>query len=142
MKYILHIITIWFYTTSFGQLYTGIDTLILNTRDTIIHNSPCGAYQAVPPNGNIFTFFDDYILPNINYDSVQNDLKLKKVGFFEIQFVIETDGSISSIEILKSFSPQIDKEIKRIISESKWTPQIVQLGIKRQRKVLKTYFEY
>lgn len=40
-----------------------------------------------------------------------------------VRFVVETDGSVSNIEIVRGVSEDLDAEAKRIVSTfPKWTP--------------------
>ena len=98
--------------------------------------------SAVPPNGNLFMFIDEYVVTRMNGEAIQPDLEAGRQGFFEIQFVVEKDGSISNVEILTSVGPYIDAEIQRILSSSRWKPAENQGSIVRQKMILDTYIEY
>ncbi len=74
-----------------------------------------------PPNGNLFMFFSECVLPKI--DSVT--LKNSHEGYFEIQFVVCKNGSIEDVKILSSINPTLDKEIISIISKSIWQPGLM-----------------
>lgn len=97
---------------------------------------------AVPPNGNSFMFMDEYIVPRINGAAIQPDLEAGLQGFFEVQFVVEMDGSVSNVVVLTPVGPNIDAEVVRILSSSRWTPAQRQGAVCRQRLLLDTYFEY
>lgn len=62
-----------------------------------------------------------YLVENIHYpDSAkQEDIS----GKIYVRFVVEKDGSISSIEVLKGVNDSLNEEAKRVIaSMPKWTP--------------------
>lgn len=65
--------------------------------------------------------FRDWIQRRTNYPQVAIDNKIQ--GKVYVTFVIESDGSLSSITILKSVDPIIDVEvIKAIEASPKWSP--------------------
>ena len=98
--------------------------------------------SAIPPNGNLFMFIDEYVVTRMNGEAIQPDLEAGRQGFFEIQFVVEKDGSISNVQVLTSVGPYIDKEIERILIGSRWTPAENQGSMVRQKMILDTYIEY
>ncbi len=63
-----------------------------------------------------------HIITNLIYPKEEKEANIS--GKVLIQFVIEKDGSISNIEVLKKVSPGIDNEAKRLIESTngKWTP--------------------
>jgi len=65
--------------------------------------------------------FRDWIQRRTNYPQVAIDNKIQ--GKVYVTFVIEPDGSVSNITILKSVDPIIDVEvIKAIEASPKWSP--------------------
>lgn len=63
----------------------------------------------------------DYVRSHINYPAYEKEADIS--GKVLVRFVVEKDGSVSNVEILKKVSPGIDKEAKRVIeSLPKWTP--------------------
>jgi len=67
--------------------------------------------------------FRMYIINNIKFpvDAQENGL----VGKVQAQFVVDLDGSLSQIKILRGVHPSIDKEVLRVIQDSpKWEPAI------------------
>lgn len=96
----------------------------------------------VPPNGNRFTFFDEYVIVRINVANIQNDLRSNKVGFFELEFLVNTDGSVSNFKLLSPLGPELNAEFIRIISDSKWTPAQKDGKSIKQKVVVYTYIEY
>ena len=117
----------------------------MSLKDSTTTNRP--VYQnvsqsAIPPNDNLFMFVDDYLVPKMNLEVIRPDFESGKMGFFEIQFIVEKDGTISSIEVLTSVGPNIDAEIVRVLSESVWTPAKNRSEVVRQLMILDTYFAY
>lgn len=51
---------------------------------------------------------------NLTYPAYEKEAEI--TGKVLIRFVIEKDGSVSNIEVLKKVSPGIDKEAKRLVS--------------------------
>lgn len=142
MKYFFFSITISLSSYLSGQLLPSIDTLNSSSlKDTIGIYNICPA-GAIPPNGNLFTFFDDYVIPKINGGSIQYDLHHNKKGYFEMQFIVEKDGRVTSVKVLSSVGSQIDAEFVRILSLSFWKPAYQNGQPVRQRIHLDTYIEY
>jgi protein TonB len=77
--------------------------------------------------------FVRYIALNLRYP--RNDFKNKIEGKVNIAFVVDRDGSLTQIKILKGVSPDIDAEAIRLIKNSpKWKP-----GIQNGRAVPVSY---
>ncbi|MCK5027989.1 MAG: energy transducer TonB [Bacteroidales bacterium] len=67
--------------------------------------------------------FRKYIIDNIKFpvDAQENGL----TGKVQAQFVVDLDGSLSQIKILRGVHSSIDKEVLRVIQNSpKWEPAI------------------
>jgi TonB family protein len=65
--------------------------------------------------------FRNYIGQNLRYPeaAAKNGIK----GKVFVQFIVETDGSVSNVKIVKGAHPLLDKEAKRVIESSpKWQP--------------------
>lgn len=62
-----------------------------------------------------------YMADNMKYPK---DAEKQKVeGRVMVQFIVETDGSISNTEVIKRVFPSLDAEATRVISAMpKWTP--------------------
>jgi TonB family protein len=64
-----------------------------------------------------------YVAKNFHYPQTPMCYDGGISGRFVCQFVIEKDGSVSNIHIIKSLDPECDKEIVRVISSMpKWIP--------------------
>ena len=75
----------------------------------------------------------DYIKTHINYPEQAAELGIK--GTTVCQFVVEKDGSLSDIRIVRPIDPQLDREAIRVIkSMDKWLP-----GIQDHEKVRVKY---
>lgn len=87
--------------------------------------------QAEFPNGNDKLL--SWIASNIQYPQDAKDNKIE--GKVSTRFVVEKDGTISEIIILRSLYPSLDEEAKRIIqSMPKWKPA------KSNGKAVRSYF--
>lgn len=73
-----------------------------------------------------------YLAKNIRYPEVS--MVNGEQGKVYVQFVIEKDGSLTQIEVLRGVSEAIDKETIRVISTMpKWTPAIYKRKYVRAR---------
>lgn len=62
-----------------------------------------------------------FIMENIVYPT--ESIELGEQGKVYTSFVVEADGSITNIQIMRGVSPELDKEAKRVIAlMPKWTP--------------------
>lgn len=65
--------------------------------------------------------FREWITKRTNYPQAAIDAKIKGTVF--ITFVVEKDGSVSNVSIIKGVHPLLDNEAIKVISESpRWTP--------------------
>ena len=72
------------------------------------------------PNGGMAGLMQ-YLSQNIRYPEAAK--KAGTQGRVTVQFVVEKDGSISNVSILRGVEPDLDKEAVRVISEMpKWKP--------------------
>lgn len=63
----------------------------------------------------------EYLGKNIKYPDAA--MKKSTQGRVTVQFVVEKDGSISNVKILRGVEPELDKEAIRVISDMpKWKP--------------------
>lgn len=64
---------------------------------------------------------DEYVSKNMKYPQEARDKKIK--GMVSVQFVIEKDGKISNVKVLRSVHPLLDAEAVRIIKNMPdWIP--------------------
>lgn len=67
--------------------------------------------------------FREYIIDNIKFPVNAQETGL--TGKVQVQFVVDLDGSLSQIKILRGVHPSIDNEVLRVIENSpKWEPAI------------------
>jgi protein TonB len=104
-------------------LTKGDTTVIVNNNLDIpvvtptIENYP--DVEAEFPGG--YDAWKKYLLSELRYPSIA--LELGEQGVVYIEFVIELDGSISNVRVIKGVSLDIDREAKRVIKNSpKWVP--------------------
>jgi protein TonB len=77
--------------------------------------------------------FREWIYKHTNYPQDAVDARIK--GKVTLTFVVEKDGSVSNVEIVKGVHPLLDKEAVKVISESpKWSP-----GLQRGQPVRVRY---
>ena len=71
--------------------------------------------------GKDINAFKQYVLSQFKYPSSLKNAKVS--GRLLIQFVVDANGKITDIKILRSVHPDIDKEIIRILKNSPlWSP--------------------
>lgn len=71
------------------------------------------------PDGEVALF--KFLMENIRYP--EEAMKAGEQGKVIVKFVVETDGSISDVEIQHSVSPTLDAEALRVVkSMPRWTP--------------------
>ena len=75
----------------------------------------------------------NYLCNTVKYPEVA--AKNGVQGRVVVGFIIETDGSITNIDVLRGVDPSLDREAMRVVSEMpKWTP-----GVKDGKKVRVKY---
>lgn len=80
-----------------------------------------------------------YLTDNVKYPQIAKDNGIK--GRVVVSFIVEEDGSVSSVEILKSVDPSLDKEAMRVVGTfPKWTPALSEGKPVRVRYALPVMF--
>lgn len=65
--------------------------------------------------------FRDWVTKRTNYPQAAYDKRIR--GTVMLTFIVEKDGSVSNVTVIKSVDPLLDNEAVKAISESpKWTP--------------------
>lgn len=65
--------------------------------------------------------FNQYVKQNLHYPANAKNNNIQ--GRVILGFIVERDGSITSIEVIRGLSPECDTEAVRLISNSpKWNP--------------------
>jgi protein TonB len=93
--------------------------------------------EAIFPGGNeaMIKFIED----NIKYPEI--DRELGNQGRVYVQFIIEKDGSLSNLEVMRGVSESLDREAKRVIRlMPKWTPREIRGKAVRSRSLLPIKF--
>lgn len=100
----------------------GLTTV--SAQKTVVANKNQQVFEVVEkmpeyPGGQVALF--EYLSKNVKYPA---DAKKQKIeGRVLVSFVVNTDGSITDIEVMKKAFPSLDAEGVRVISGMpKWTP--------------------
>ncbi|HZY38533.1 MAG TPA: energy transducer TonB [Mucilaginibacter sp.] len=110
-------ILILFLFSVFGANAQKTDTLKKPTSDTSIYASP----EHLPEFPGGIDQFMSYVGKNIRYPA--DARAASKQGKVILQFIVEKDGSISKVKVLRSVFPSIDAEAVRVVTSSpKWAP--------------------
>jgi protein TonB len=105
--------------------------------------------QYVDPANEVFTIiekpatypggldaFKQYLAENLKYP--EEALKNKKEGRVFVQFIVEPDGSLSDVQVVKGIGGACDKEAVRVLMNSpKWIPG-EQSGQKVRQKLVQS----
>ncbi|HTK20103.1 MAG TPA: energy transducer TonB [Mucilaginibacter sp.] len=92
--------------------------------DTSANNDPNKVWikvDRVPQFPGGFVHLMDYLTTNMKYpdEAKKNGIS----GKVFVAFVVEKDGSLTDIKVIKSVSPELDEEAVRLMKESpKWQP--------------------
>jgi len=71
--------------------------------------------------GGDFNKFRDWIYNRTNYPQAAIDAKIE--GTVYLTFIVEKDGTVTNVTVLKGVNPLLDEEAIKVISESpKWSP--------------------
>lgn len=118
-------------TESFGN-GTGGD--LISGGDGIELEEPFILVEVMPSfRGGDINRFREWIFKRTNYpqEAINSNIK----GIVYLTFIVEKDGSVSSVTVLKGVHPLLDNEAVKVISESpKWTP-----GLQRGQPVRVRY---
>ena len=82
--------------------------------------SNCNIYERVCSLESAFQNFSKYMSDCAYYPV--SDMEYLLEGTILLDFVVETDGTISNISVFQSFAKNCEAEVKRIISRRKWFP--------------------
>jgi protein TonB len=101
------------------------------TEDNTIYTTANVQQQAEYPGGQAAMY--KWINENIRYPDVAREQGIS--GKVYVKFVVEKDGSISDIKIVKSPAPSLEKEVIRVLNlMPKWNPA------KQNGKAVRVYF--
>lgn len=91
------------------------------TNESLIEGPVFVAVEQMPnfPGGNVKLM--EYIGSHLQYPKVAQDKGIQ--GRVIVSFVVNTDGSISDAEIVRSLDPSCDEEVLRLVnSMPRWIP--------------------
>ncbi len=75
--------------------------------------------MAVPPGG--MGGFTEYMIKNLSYPTAAKEAKVQ--GMVVVSFVVDSEGKVGSVEVLRGIGQGCDEEAVRVISNSgTWTP--------------------
>ena len=110
-----------------------------------------GGIDMVPQQGDIFyTLVDEmpefqagdleeWLCSHVRYP--KDAFEARKSGKVEVQFIVETDGSLSDIAIVKGLSPSMNEEAVRVIKAMpKWKPGKLEGNLVRVSLLVKVPF--
>lgn len=106
-----------------------IDTLYVAGPDSVAVANDTNIYsfaEVMPRYLGGGTAFSDYLAQNIKYPSVEK--KAGKQGTVYVQFVVEKDGRVSNVKLMKGVpdAPGLGREAIRVVSESPdWNPALM-----------------
>jgi len=91
-------------------------------QDGTVTDDPFVFVEVMPSfRGGDISKFREWVGSRTNYPQLAIDNKIK--GTVYLTFVVERDGSVSNVTVLKGVDPLLDNEAVRAISESpRWTP--------------------
>lgn len=114
-------------SSSSSSVQNGFDEYEIEETDEVIPFVPA---EDMPQfNGDL----KQWLKQNLNYPSIALDMNIQGKVF--IQFVVEKDGSISNIKVMRGVDASLDQEAVRVIqSMPKWIP-----GKQRGRPVRVAY---
>lgn len=113
---------------------TGSGDNLLGVEGGVSTDEPFFFVEQMPTfRGGDINKFRSWVQQRTNYPQVAIDQKIKGKVF--LTFIVETDGSISSVTVVQGVDPLIDIEaIKAIESSPKWSP-----GLQRGQPVRVRY---
>jgi len=100
----------------------GIGEDLLTGQSGIDSNEPYFSVEVMPSfRGGDLNKFRDWVQKRTNYPQAAIDNKITGTVF--LTFIVEKDGSVTSVTVLKGVDPLLDEASIKAISESpKWTP--------------------
>jgi protein TonB len=94
----------------------------LSVGDGLVTDKPFLIVEVMPSfKGGDLAKFQNWVAKRTNYprDAIENKIR----GTVFLTFIVEKDGSVSNVTVVKGVHPLLDDEAVRVISESpKWSP--------------------
>lgn len=94
-----------------------------NKQEVVVNNDEIVASAEVMPKfkGGGIKKFQEYINENTNYPQVAAEMGIQ--GRVRVSFVVEKNGTVSNVKVVKSIDPLLDREAIRVVKSSpRWTP--------------------
>jgi periplasmic protein TonB len=102
--------------------YKPIDFGDIESGDEVVDDDPFIVAEFMPTfNGKDRKYYREYIAENIKFPAaaIENGI----TGTVYVSFVVDKDGSVTDIQILRGVHPTIDKAVLKVIKNSpKWDP--------------------
>jgi protein TonB len=117
-------------TTELVVTGTGTSSELLSGEEGLTSDEPFMIVE-VPPSfkGGDLEKFREWVQKRANYPQMAQDNGIQ--GKVYLTFVVERDGSVSNVNVVRSVDPLLDEEAKKaIMSSPKWAP-----GLQRGRAV-------
>ncbi|MDO9340049.1 MAG: energy transducer TonB, partial [Bacteroidales bacterium] len=113
---------------------TGNGEDLLSGQEGIATDEPFFVVEVMPSfKGGDIDKFREWVLKRTNYPQIAIDKKIQ--GRVFLTFIVETDGAVSNVTIIKGVDPIIDNEaVKTIQASPKWRP-----GLQRGQPVRVRY---
>lgn len=113
---------------------TGNGEDLLSGQEGIATDEPFFVVEVMPSfKGGDKDKFREWVLKRTNYPQIAIDKKIQ--GRVFLTFIVETDGAVSNVTIIKGVDPIIDNEaVKTIQASPKWSP-----GLQRGQPVRVRY---
>jgi len=113
---------------------TGNGDELLTGQDGIVTDEAFFIVEVMPAfKGGDINKFREWVMRRTNYPQAAVDNKIQ--GKVYLTFIVETDGAVSNVTVVKGVDPLIDKEAVRTIQSSpKWSP-----GLQRGQPVRVRY---
>jgi protein TonB len=121
---------------------TGTGDNLMSGQDGTETDEPFFLVEVMPSfKGGGLDKFRDWVQRRTNYPPAAIDKKI--TGKVYLTFIIEKDGSISNVTVVKGVDPLLDNEAMKAISESpKWTPGLQRGEPVRVRYSIPINFHY
>ena len=109
-------------TENFNAAGTGTGDDLLSGQEGINSDDAFFIVEVMPSfKGGDLNKFSDWVRKRTNYPQAAIENRIE--GKVYVTFVIETDGSVTNVTVVKGVDPLIDKEAVRTIQSSpKWSP--------------------
>ncbi|MCX6322020.1 MAG: energy transducer TonB [Bacteroidia bacterium] len=113
---------------------TGNGEDLLSGQEGIATDEPFFVVEVMPSfKGGDIDKFREWVLKRTNYPQIAIDKKIQ--GRVFLTFIVETDGAVSNVTIIKGVDPILDDEaVKTIQASPKWSP-----GLQRGQPVRVRY---